>query len=79
MYVLTFPDYYEQSSEDIWSCVCRCVASVVGDFSSKDEICGIGFDATCSLVVIGENGKGLRYRKSSISVTFVSVTHEVDK
>ena len=53
-------DYFEQSSDDIWSSVCVCVASIVADFPSKNEIRGIGFDATCSLVVVAEDGAGLR-------------------
>ena len=38
-------DYYEQSSEEIWSAVCYVVRSVVGDVD-RSKVKGIGFDAT---------------------------------
>uniref|UniRef100_A0A182JUC9 FGGY carbohydrate kinase domain-containing protein n=1 Tax=Anopheles christyi TaxID=43041 RepID=A0A182JUC9_9DIPT len=47
----TQPNYYEQSSEDIWSAVCECVKNVTSGYA-KEHIKGIGFDATCSLVVL---------------------------
>ena len=50
-------DVVEQSSEDIWQAVVRCVRGAVA--ASKIEasrIVGVGFDATCSLVVLGEGG-----------------------
>lgn len=51
-------DYYMQSSSEIWKAVCTCVRQV----SSKSaRIKGIGFDATCSMVVVGEEGQPLRY------------------
>mmetsp|Transcript_302 Transcript_302/g.987 ORF Transcript_302/g.987 Transcript_302/m.987 type:complete len:549 (-) Transcript_302:2711-4357(-) len=49
------PDMYEQSSEEIWSAVCRASRSVCADYAER--VCGIGFDATCSLVVLDENNK----------------------
>ncbi|KAI1506572.1 Nup93/Nic96-domain-containing protein [Biscogniauxia marginata] len=44
--------YYEQSTTDIWHCICHCVQRVVHQ-SGVDitHIKGIGFDATCSLAV----------------------------
>lgn len=52
--------YYEQSSDDIWSGVVKTVKKILFDSGvKKDEIGGIGFDGTCSLVVIGEEGKPL--------------------
>uniref|UniRef100_A0A182MF45 FGGY carbohydrate kinase domain-containing protein n=1 Tax=Anopheles culicifacies TaxID=139723 RepID=A0A182MF45_9DIPT len=51
----TQPNYYEQSSEDIWSAVCDCVKVIFGNVTTgypKEQIKGIGFDATCSLVVL---------------------------
>ncbi|KAK9979014.1 hypothetical protein ABG768_012461 [Culter alburnus] len=44
-------EHYEQSSEDIWSKCCRTVKRVTRDI---DVACvrGVGFDATCSLVVL---------------------------
>lgn len=50
----------EQSSAQIWQAVCAsvrdaCAASGV----PAAAIAGIGFDATCSLVVLGADGRGL--------------------
>jgi FGGY-family pentulose kinase len=46
-------DHVEQSSEDIWQ---ACAAAVRGALSAAclkaEQIAGIGFDATCSLVVL---------------------------
>lgn len=52
------PDYYEQSSEDIWNSVAFCVADVVENVP-KEEIVAISFDATCSLVILDEKGEPL--------------------
>lgn len=52
----TLPDFYEQSSEDIWENVCAVVKEVVADKESCDGIRGIGFDATCSLVALDSSG-----------------------
>ncbi|KAK8039159.1 hypothetical protein PG993_007570 [Apiospora rasikravindrae] len=48
--------YYEQSTTDIWSCICSCVHKVIHQ-SSVDPatIKGIGFDATCSLAVFSHD------------------------
>ena len=47
-------DFVEQSSEDIWRAVCSAVAQAVrGAAVEPARIRGIGFDATCSLVVLG--------------------------
>jgi FGGY-family pentulose kinase len=52
------PDFVEQSSEDIWS---RCVESVRAALDETgiagEQVEGIGFDATCSLVVLDVSGK----------------------
>ena len=54
------PDRAEQSSDDIWRAVCASVHSVVSAAGAKAEnIAGIGFDATCSLVVLGSDRAGL--------------------
>jgi len=51
---------FEQSSEDIWSAVCFCVRDVIRQAGvAPAEVVGIGFDATCSLVVIGQDDKPL--------------------
>ncbi|CAN7173217.1 FGGY-family carbohydrate kinase [Rhizobium sp. LjRoot254] len=53
-------DVVEQSSEDIWRAVCDCVKRAVAEAGVEPaSIGGIGFDATCSLVVLGEGGKPL--------------------
>ena len=50
----------EQSSTDIWNAVCKCVRAAVAQAAiAPDQIAGIGFDATCSLVVMGEGGMPL--------------------
>jgi len=50
----------EQSSVNIWQAVCESVREAVktADIDPTD-IAGIGYDATCSLVVLGEGGKSL--------------------
>ncbi|XP_029642158.1 FGGY carbohydrate kinase domain-containing protein isoform X3 [Octopus sinensis] len=54
------PDYYEQSTENIWAAV---ICSVKGIMSSSQvkpkDVKGIGFDATCSLAVLDANGQPL--------------------
>jgi len=50
----------EQSSNDIWAAVCASVRSALAlSGVAPDRIAGIGFDATCSLVVLGEGGRPL--------------------
>ncbi len=50
----------EQSSADIWQAVVTSVRTAVTMAGvSPEQIRGIGFDATCSLVVLGENGAPL--------------------
>ncbi|MGX1789904.1 FGGY-family carbohydrate kinase [Bosea sp. NPDC055332] len=54
------PDIAEQSSADIWRAICTCVREAMGLAGLAPEaIGGIGFDATCSLVVLGEGGAPL--------------------
>jgi FGGY-family pentulose kinase len=54
------PDHAEHSSEDIWQAVCRSVRAAVAEAgASPDAIRGIGFDATCSLVVRDRAGRPL--------------------
>ncbi|RDA95956.1 hypothetical protein CP533_5892 [Ophiocordyceps camponoti-saundersi (nom. inval.)] len=48
--------YYEQSTTDIWQCVCECVRKVVSESGVEAaSIKGIGFDATCSLAVFSRD------------------------
>ena len=50
----------EQSSAEIWNAVCDSVKEALAQAAvSPDRIAGIGFDATCSLVVLGESGQSL--------------------
>lgn len=50
----------EQSSSDIWAAVCASVRQAVKQSGvDPSSIGGIGFDATCSLVVVGEGGRPL--------------------
>ena len=49
------PGHYEQSAMEIWEAVEATVNGVLGKGqASADQVKGIGFDATCSLVVEGE-------------------------
>ncbi|EON67794.1 hypothetical protein W97_07049 [Coniosporium apollinis CBS 100218] len=44
--------YYEQSTTDIWRCICSSIRRAMTQHSIDPEsIKGIGFDATCSLTV----------------------------
>lgn len=53
-------DIVEQSSEDIWSACVSAVRSCMRDAAlTADAVSGIGFDATCSLVVLDHNGEPL--------------------
>lgn len=50
----------EQSSNDIWQAVCESVREAVAKAGIPPEaVAGIGYDATCSLVVLGEGGRPL--------------------
>ena len=55
------PNFYQQSSRDIWEAVCTTVRQVAASFGPENEwiVGGIGFDATCSLVLIGRDGNGI--------------------
>ncbi|KAJ5175484.1 sugar kinase [Penicillium canariense] len=44
--------YYEQSTSDIWRCICAAVQRAISQHNiSPETVRGIGFDATCSLSV----------------------------
>jgi D-ribulokinase len=50
----------EQSSGQIWAAVCQSVRAAMEKSSiAASQIAGIGFDATCSLVVVGPGGTPL--------------------
>ncbi|KAL1467230.1 hypothetical protein MTO96_042315 [Rhipicephalus appendiculatus] len=50
------PGFYQQSSDQIWSACCEAVKEVCRD---AKNVSGIGFDATCSLVVLDDSGQPL--------------------
>ncbi|KAB2851519.1 MAG: FGGY-family carbohydrate kinase [Hyphomicrobiaceae bacterium] len=51
------PDTAEQSSEQIWEAICASVRDAMAMAGLPPEaVTGIGFDATCSLVVLGDGG-----------------------
>ncbi len=49
-------DFVQQSSTDIWNAVCMAVRGATGAAGDGTRIRGIGFDATCSLVVVDRAG-----------------------
>lgn len=52
--------HVEQSSENIWDAVVKSVRGAMAESGIRpDQVLGIGFDATCSLVVLGANGTPL--------------------
>ncbi len=52
------PDFVEQSSEDIWQACCESVKEAMRAAGlSAEQVGGIGFDATCSLVVLGDDDR----------------------
>ncbi|XP_061859156.1 FGGY carbohydrate kinase domain-containing protein isoform X2 [Colius striatus] len=62
------PDHYEQSSADIWAACCSVTKKVICGIDAN-QIRGLGFDATCSLVVVDKqfqplavNSEGQSYR-----------------
>jgi len=53
-------DFVEQSSDDIWQAVCASVREALAAAElDGNDIGGLGFDATCSLVVLGPDGTPL--------------------
>ncbi len=50
----------EQSSTEIWDAVCAVIREAVSTARiDPAHVAGLGFDATCSLVVLGEGGRPL--------------------
>lgn len=55
----------EQSSHNIWDRVCQSVRQAVAEAGIKpQDVAGIGFDATCSLVAVDTKGKPLTVSQS---------------
>ncbi|TWG89471.1 D-ribulokinase [Mesorhizobium sp. J18] len=53
-------DIAEQSSSQIWASVCGAIRGAMEKAGiDASLVAGIGFDATCSLVVLGEDGRSL--------------------
>ncbi|UPJ67126.1 FGGY-family carbohydrate kinase [Bradyrhizobium sp. 191] len=53
-------DIVEQSSQDIWEACCKSVRAAMAEAAiAPGSIGGIGFDATCSLVVLDPQGEPL--------------------
>ncbi|QIP94370.1 D-ribulokinase [Serratia fonticola] len=53
-------NYVEQSSREIWQAVCASIKQAVAASGiAPDNVAGIGFDATCSLVVLDTDGNPL--------------------
>ena len=53
-------DIVEQSSDDIWAAVCFSVkGAVIAAGIDAAQVAGVGFDATCSLVVLDAAGRPL--------------------
>ncbi|XP_047188161.1 FGGY carbohydrate kinase domain-containing protein isoform X2 [Scophthalmus maximus] len=48
------PDHYVQSSTEIWEKCCTVVKKVTQGVE-RNQVCGVGFDATCSLVVLDQS------------------------
>ena len=49
-------NFAEQSSNEIWEAVCQCVKqAMITSNTTAQQVLGIGFDATCSLVVLGHD------------------------
>ena len=51
------PDHYLQRSGEVWAAACATVKRVLQEAGvAKEQVKGLGFDATCSLVVVGKEG-----------------------
>lgn len=54
------PHHAEQSSDDIWQAICHCTKAILQESGIEPcSIKAIGFDATCSLVVLDKQGQPL--------------------
>jgi FGGY-family pentulose kinase len=50
-------DFVEQSSDDIWTACCLAVRKAMEEAGTRpEEVKGVGFDATCSLVALDDAG-----------------------
>lgn len=61
-------DFVEQSSDDVWRACSRAIAQALASAHSMPErIKGIGFDATCSLVVLDASNRPVRVSGTAAS------------
>jgi len=52
------PNFVEQSSQNIWESICICTKTVLAESGiAPASIKGLGFDATCSLVLVDAEGQ----------------------
>jgi len=52
------PNFVEQSSDNIWEAICFCTQAVMqASEIAPEEVKGVGFDATCSLVLVDADGQ----------------------
>ena len=50
-------DVAEQSTDDIWRAVCELTREAMASSHTRPEdVSGVGFDATCSLAIVGRDG-----------------------
>jgi FGGY-family pentulose kinase len=58
----------EQSSTEIWNAVCTTIREAVNAAGiAPEQVVGLGFDATCSLVVLGDGGAPLAVGPSEVA------------
>uniref|UniRef100_A0A4W3KIE9 FGGY carbohydrate kinase domain-containing protein n=1 Tax=Callorhinchus milii TaxID=7868 RepID=A0A4W3KIE9_CALMI len=60
------PEHYEQSSADIWAACCTVSKKVVENVNIN-SIQGLGFDATCSLVVLDDHFEPLAVNDEGVN------------
>lgn len=62
------PDFVEQSSDDIWRAIGKTVRAALASAGvSADQVIGISYDATCSLVVLDREDKPLPVNEEGVA------------
>jgi FGGY-family pentulose kinase len=73
------PGLYHQSTRQVWECVGSTARqAVTGGLPNETDLScvrGIGFDATCSLVLVDGEGKTIRYGGLSLFTLLCMVNH----
>uniref|UniRef100_UPI00358F73E2 FGGY carbohydrate kinase domain-containing protein n=1 Tax=Myxine glutinosa TaxID=7769 RepID=UPI00358F73E2 len=59
------PGHYEQSSSQLWAAACIAATDVMRNVASED-VCGVAFDGTCSLVVLDDEFQPLPVNDAGI-------------